>query len=84
MVVFVVGACGALAAGVLWSEDGKLHPSGYGTASRAEQIADAIAKNGPLFVDWPTPKLALVFSGETNGFLRLDQLLAQVGRRLHP
>jgi hypothetical protein len=69
MVVFVVGACGALATGVLWSEDGKLHPSGYGSANRAEEIADAIAKNGPLFVDWPTPKLALVFSGEMNGFL---------------
>ncbi len=38
--------------------------------SREAEIADALAKNGgPLFVDWPKPDLALVFSGEMDGYL---------------
>lgn len=48
---------------------------------------DAIAKNGPIFEDWPTPTLALVFSGEMNGFLEpcgcagLDNQLGGLKRR---
>ncbi len=34
-----------------------------------DQIADAIEKNGEIFVDWPTPLFTLVFSGETDGYL---------------
>jgi hypothetical protein len=30
---------------------------------------DPIAVNGPIFVDWPKPDVALVFSGEQNGYL---------------
>ena len=30
---------------------------------------DAIKKNGRIFVDWPTPAAAIVFSGEMNGYL---------------
>ena len=38
--------------------------------SREAEIADALAKNGgPLFVDWPKPDLALVFSGDMDGYL---------------
>ena len=37
--------------------------------SREAEIADALKKNGPIFVDWPKPELALVFSGEMDGYL---------------
>src|SRR5258705_13727249 len=30
---------------------------------------DPIAVNGEIFVDWPKPDVALVFSGEQNGYL---------------
>src|SRR5215203_4940849 len=30
---------------------------------------DPIAVNGTIFVDWPKPDVALVFSGEQNGYL---------------
>jgi hypothetical protein len=30
---------------------------------------DPIATNGPIFVDWPKPDVALLFSGEQDGFL---------------
>jgi hypothetical protein len=30
---------------------------------------DPIAANGPIFVDWPKPDVALVFSGEQDGYL---------------
>lgn len=36
---------------------------------RSEQIADALKKNGPIFVDWPKPEFCLVFSGEMDGYL---------------
>jgi len=30
---------------------------------------DPVATNGPIFVDWPKPDVALVFSGEQDGYL---------------
>ena len=48
---------------------------------------DAIAKNGPIFENWPKPTLALVFSGEMDGFLEpcgcagLDNQLGGLKRR---
>ncbi len=30
---------------------------------------DPVAVNGPIFVDWPKPDVALVFTGEQNGYL---------------
>ncbi len=33
------------------------------------QKIDPIVLNGPIFVDWPKPDVALVFSGEQNGYL---------------
>lgn len=48
-------------------------PSGLRSAEQgggtADQIADAIKKNGNIFVDWPKPQFTLVFSGETDGYL---------------
>ncbi len=38
--------------------------------SREAEIADALEKNGgPIFIDWPKPQVALVFSGEMDGYL---------------
>lgn len=47
-----------------------LHAAEQKFESREAEIADALEKNGgPLFVDWPQPQLALVFSGEMDGYL---------------
>ncbi|MCA9229807.1 MAG: hypothetical protein KDA57_04090 [Planctomycetales bacterium] len=35
----------------------------------AEQINDPVLRNGPIFVDWPKPQVAILFSGELNGYL---------------
>jgi hypothetical protein len=36
--------------------------------SEHEKI-DPVEVNGPIFVDWPKPDVALVFTGEQDGFL---------------
>jgi hypothetical protein len=41
----------------------------YEFESREAAIADATKKNGPIFQGWPQPELALVFSGEMDGYL---------------
>ena len=48
-------------------------------AASAEQVAaappavkpkfDPVAANGPIFQDWPKPQLAIVFSGELDGYI---------------
>ena len=43
-------------------------PGAYDAHSDAE-LDDPVAKNGPIFVDWPQPQVALLFSGEIEGFL---------------
>lgn len=48
---------------------------------------DPVEKNGAIFVDWPQPQVALMFSGEMNGFLEpcgcagLDNQLGGLKRR---
>lgn len=37
--------------------------------SREAAIADALEKNGEIFVDWPQPQMVLVFTGEMDGYL---------------
>jgi hypothetical protein len=34
-----------------------------------QKKVDPVAANGPIFVDWPKPDVALVFSGEQDGYL---------------
>ena len=70
--------------GFLWSAD----TGGYKTpAEREAEIADALEKNGPIFVDWPKPQVALVFSGEMDGYIEpcgcagLDNQLGGMKRR---
>jgi hypothetical protein len=43
------------------------HESGKPYAER--KSVDPIEANGPIFVDWPKPDVALVFSGEQDGYL---------------
>jgi len=40
-----------------------------GELSAEESAADAILRNGPIFEDWPKPDVAIVFSGELDGYL---------------
>jgi hypothetical protein len=35
----------------------------------AAESNDPIERNGPIFVDWPRPQVALMFSGEMDGYL---------------
>ena len=52
-----------------------------------EQSDDPVARNGKIFEDWPQPQLALLFSGEMNGYLEpcgcagLDNQLGGLKRR---
>jgi len=39
------------------------------SGARRADIEDAVKRNGEIFVDWPKPELALIFSGEMNGYL---------------
>ena len=38
-------------------------------AEADESPNDPVARNGPIFVDWPQPQVALMFSGEMDGYL---------------
>jgi hypothetical protein len=38
---------------------------------RVRKTFDPIRDNGPVFVDWPTPKLAVVITGRQDGYLEL-------------
>jgi hypothetical protein len=39
----------------------------YGSGKHVKR--DPVEMNGPIFVDWPKPQVALVFSGEQEGYL---------------
>jgi Cytochrome c554 and c-prime len=39
------------------------------TSTDKPAAVDPVAKNGPIFVDWPKPDVALLFSGEQDGYL---------------
>jgi hypothetical protein len=69
---------------VLWAAE----TGGYKTpAEREAEIADALKKNGPIFVDWAKPQLTLVFTGEMDGYIEpcgcagLDNQLGGLKRR---
>lgn len=81
--------------GVPWAAN-SVQAAGQEFESREAAIADALEKNGPIFVekqgstmvDWPKPQLALVFSGEMDGYLEpcgcagLDNQKGGLKRRL--
>ena len=72
----------AAGSNVAWAAGGKKFES------REAEIADAIKKNQEIFVNWPKPQLALVFSGEMDGYLEpcgcagLDNQKGGLKRRL--
>jgi hypothetical protein len=54
---------------------------------RVRKPFDPIRDNGPIFVDWPAPKLAIVVTGRQNGYLEpcgcagLDRMRGGLARR---
>src|SRR6478609_7137824 len=58
-----------IAVGILRGEPAAdIGKAGYAERPERKKV-DPIAVNGPIFVDWPKPDVALVFSGEQNGYL---------------
>ena len=57
-------------------------PEAYAAAAAA-----AVERNGPIFLDWPAPKLALVFTGDLTGYIEpcgcsgLENLKGGLSRR---
>ena len=53
--------------------DDQSMPTFSSTPARTDPLAtqkiDPVAVNGPVFEDWPKPKLLLFFTGEQNGYL---------------
>src|SRR3954471_5531451 len=58
-----------IAVGVLRGEPAGDSGKAANPARLERTKVDPIAVNGPIFVDWPKPDVALVFSGEQNGYL---------------
>ena len=64
--------CGLLVVAIVVQQ---LPPRGVADADETESYAtaankvDPVAANGEIFVDWPKPVAALLFSGEMNGYL---------------
>ena len=56
-------------ASMLKSDESKEPSLNKGYASREAEIADAVRRNNQIFKDWPRPQLALVFTGQMNGYL---------------
>ena len=62
---------------------------GHGSSPAAEEpeAFDPLKVNGPIFVDWPKPKLALLISGRLDGYLEpcgcagLDRMQGGLSRR---
>jgi hypothetical protein len=55
----------ALIAAQSLTAEPKVDPAGGPYAGKP----DPVKENGPIFVDWPKPDVALVFSGEQDGYL---------------
>jgi hypothetical protein len=58
-----------VASGILRGETAGDAAQGGNNAAAKPQKVDAVAVNGPIFVNWPKPDVALVISGEQNGYL---------------
>src|SRR5215813_492630 len=58
-----------VAVGVLRGEPGAENSVAADAGHPERKKVDPIAANGEIFVGWPKPDVALVFSGEQNGYL---------------
>jgi hypothetical protein len=56
-------------------------------AKHQAEVAEAIKRNGPMFVDWPKPRFALIFTGDLTGYIEpcgcagLENLKGGLSRR---
>jgi hypothetical protein len=66
----LVVLCAAISAGLLHGAAPSV-PAGPGAIAAATkpQKTDPIQTNGAIFVDWPKPNVALLFTGEQDGYL---------------
>src|SRR3954469_20165816 len=62
-------AAASVAIGILHGETAGDAGQGGDAAAAKHQKVDPVAVNGAIFVNWPKPDVALVFSGEQNGYL---------------
>src|SRR3954468_21824981 len=62
-------AAASVAIGILRGETAGDAGQGGDAATAKHQKVDPIAANGAIFENWPKPDVALVFSGEQNGYL---------------
>src|SRR3954453_17602701 len=62
-------AVGLVAVGIRRAETEDDAGQGSAPAAATHQKIDPIAANGVIFENWPKPDVALVFSGEQNGYL---------------
>lgn len=62
-------------------------PAATSNSPSPEQVEAAVKRNGPLFVDWPKPRFALVFTGDLTGYIEpcgcsgLENLKGGLSRR---
>jgi hypothetical protein len=66
-VLFAMLSIGALAAGSALSSEKSAEKDDSGYPER--KTVDPIEANGPIFVNWPKPDAALIFTGEQDGYL---------------
>jgi hypothetical protein len=82
--IAVFAAVGILTANVLIADPAE---TSTGPVYQKHKKVDPIATNGPIFVNWPKPDVALVFSGEQDGYLEpcgcagLENQLGGLSRR---
>jgi hypothetical protein len=63
------GVALALLAAALSTAAGRLNRGAGATETGEAPRIDPIEANGPIFVDWPKPKLAIAFTGELDGYI---------------
>jgi hypothetical protein len=67
LLIAVTAGCGIALAQVAETDSAQKH--GEDEAYPEHKQVDPIETNGPIFVNWPKPDVALVFSGEQDGYL---------------
>jgi hypothetical protein len=66
----VIAVCAAIGAAIVLGGKSRTAESAAGVGEDSYKTkVDPVATNGAIFVDWPNPDVALVFSGEQDGYL---------------
>lgn len=58
-----------LGAAAMLASTGGCGASPAAAAGASKPAIDPVQANGPIFVDWPKPQLAILFSGELDGYI---------------